>query len=361
VSDAAAGPRSMASGERGFTLIELMISLVLFAFAIAGVLAVAVSMSQGMREQRAAVGAENSARIPLDYIADALRQASPGVPIGTTLNSVTSTMVNGNIGDTLACTYGALTVTNNFGGAGWDQLDVIYAAGAVVTSLRLAIPAGVWAGGGTYDVLDGSQLAVNDSVVISNLAGTAYLFQISGKPTVNQITLAPSSCSFNLPSGFPVGSLVIRAVHATFSIGTVDGIPCLMMDPDGPGPATPQLFAEGIEDMQIALGYDVGTGTSCNGAAGSDGIVCETQPPAAANDDEWQGNYPGDSSLLVNGNSLRAVRVTLIARTTSAQVGNTSPFLRPAVEDHAAAGAPDKYRRRILRTIVDMRNFNGSP
>jgi prepilin-type N-terminal cleavage/methylation domain-containing protein len=39
------------SAQAGFTLIELMISLVLFSFVIAGVLAVAVSMSQGFRER----------------------------------------------------------------------------------------------------------------------------------------------------------------------------------------------------------------------------------------------------------------------------------------------------------------------
>ncbi len=63
--------------QAGFTLVELMISLVLFSFAVAGVLAVAVSMSQGFREQRAAVEAEGAVRVPLDFIGDAIRQSSP--------------------------------------------------------------------------------------------------------------------------------------------------------------------------------------------------------------------------------------------------------------------------------------------
>ena len=40
------------TGEQGFTLVELMVSLVIFSFAIAGVLAVAVSMTRAYREQR---------------------------------------------------------------------------------------------------------------------------------------------------------------------------------------------------------------------------------------------------------------------------------------------------------------------
>ena len=122
--------------QAGFTLVELMISLVLFSFAIAGVLAVAVSMSQGFREQRAAVGAETSARGPLDFIADVLRQASPGAPTG-------------NIQDAALCTTtGAVSVLNNQSSlntptvTGWDELDVIYASGGVVTSTRSAYGTG---------------------------------------------------------------------------------------------------------------------------------------------------------------------------------------------------------------------------
>jgi prepilin-type N-terminal cleavage/methylation domain-containing protein len=115
------------SAQAGFTLVELMISLVLFSFAIAGVLAVAVSMAQGLREQRAAVGAETSARVPLDFIGDAIRQASPAVP-------------NGTIWDAATCTSAAITVSDNQSGAtdptvtGWDKLDMIFASGGVVVS-----------------------------------------------------------------------------------------------------------------------------------------------------------------------------------------------------------------------------------
>src|SRR5712671_6050324 len=67
--------------EAGFTLVELMISLVIFSFVIAGILSVAVAMTQGMREQRQAVLAESAVRVPMDFLVDALRQASPGVSL----------------------------------------------------------------------------------------------------------------------------------------------------------------------------------------------------------------------------------------------------------------------------------------
>ena len=77
------------ASQRGFTLVELMISLVLFSFVIAGVLAVAVSMTQGYREQRAAVEAEGAVRLPLDFLVDALRQASPAVSTGLIQDAAT--------------------------------------------------------------------------------------------------------------------------------------------------------------------------------------------------------------------------------------------------------------------------------
>src|SRR5205807_7295177 len=161
------------------------------------------------------------------------------------------------------------------------------------------------------------------------------------------LTLASQCGSINLPSGgYPVGSLVIRAQHATFSIGSVNSVPTMMMDPDAGGSAVAEPFAEGIEDLQIAIGVDV------NG----DGVISEVG--SSANDDEWQGNVAGDSVL---SGSIRAVRVTIVARSTQALAGPISSFNLPAVEDRPAGATFDKYRRRVLRSVVETRNLSGSP
>ena len=321
--------------EAGFTLIELMIALVLFSFAIAGVLAVAVSMTQGYREQRAAVEAESSVRVPIDFIVDAIRQSSPGAPTG-------------NIQDAGTCSNGALTISNNQTSvsnnptiSGWDSLDVIYASGGVVTSSRTAYTTGTT----SIDVDDASQLASGDSIVISD-TNQGHLVKITGI-TNNTLSLANQCSTIVLPaSGYPAGSLVVRAQHAVFTIDSVDTIPTLMMDPDAGGSAAPQPLAEGVEDLQFAIGVDT------NG----DNQVTETG--LAANDDEWQGNFAGDSVL---SGTLRALRVSMVARTTSGLIGSAAPFTRPALEDHAAATTGDQYRRRVLKTIVEIRNMGESP
>lgn len=327
----------MMAARRGFTLIELMVSLVLFSFAVSGVLSVAVSMSQGFREQRAAMAAEAAVRVPLDYLVEVLRQASPAAPTG-------------NIQDAGTCTGAVLAVQNNQGSGsgsgaptGWDRLEVMYASGAVVTSTLDPYD-------GTSNVVrvnDASQLIAGDYIILSN-TGQGHLFRVIGI-SGNYLNLATACAGFIPPAGgkYSPGSLVIRAQHSVFSIGAVDGVPTLMMDPDAAGPSPAEPLAEGIEDMQLVLGID----------SNNDGQL-GVESGAAGNDDEWQGNNAADSALP---GTVRAVRVTLVARTTSGLIGNAAPFFRPAVEDHGSSGSGDKFRRRILRSTVEVRNMAGSP
>ncbi len=319
--------RRHRESQSGFTLIELMVSLVMFAFAIAGVLGVAVSLVQGYRETRMVMSAENSVRVPMEFIADALRQASPGVS-------------SGKIQDTGGtCTTSALTVTST-GGA--DTLDVIYAAGAVVTSSRtdytVATPT-------SLEVADASQLVAGDFVVITDL-DQGHLLEIASI-SGNVLTLVGPACAITLPTGgYVAGSIVVRARHATFSIGSIDGVPALMFDPDATGSSPEEPLAEGVEDLQIAIGID---------SMGVAGTVDELG--AGPDDDDWVYNTSGDTYPVTG--TPRALRVTIVARTGWVP-GVTGSYFLPDVEDRAAGG-PDGMRRRILRSTIELRNMGGSP
>lgn len=313
--------------QRGFTLVELMISLVLFSFVVAGVLAVAVALTQGFRDQRSAITAEQAVRVPLDFIADAIRQASPGVTDPS------------KIVDAATCTVGAITVGNGSGTGGTDTLDLVYASGGIVTSLRTdPFIVGTTT---TMTVSDATQLAQGDYVLITDFA-SGHLYKVTNV-TGSVLTVAGSSCAAYT---YAVGAIVIRAQHATFSIGTVDGNPALMMDPDSGGSAAAEPLAEGIEDMQLAVGID---------ADGSNGI---SEVGNATGDDEWYYNKSGES--YAGSAAIRAIRVTLIGRTLDQLKSATASFARPLAEDHAA-GTADRYRRRLLRAIVEIRNVGGSP
>jgi hypothetical protein len=211
----------------------------------------------------------------------------------------------------------------------------------------------------TVDVLDASQLAINDHIVITDTSqGHYYLITgIAG----NTLTVS-GACATQLPSGgaYGIGSLVIRAQHALFYIGLVDGVPTLMMNPTPTGVNTTDIaaggagqpLAEGIEDLQVALAIDP-TNTSSTAI---------TEIGAGAGDDDWLYNVASETTpALTTSVTLRAVRVTMVARTTNQYIGNTKSFVRPAAENHAASTTLDNYRRRVLRTIVEVRNIGESP
>lgn len=323
--------RSRRRGQRGFTLVELMISLVMFSFAIAGVLSVAVTMTAGFREQRSTIAAESAARMAMDFLADAVRTVSPGVPSG-----------NVQVAQAPCPTLAEpLTVINS--ATAPDEMTLTFAYGSVVTASKTPYAAGTT----SLQVHDYSQLTDGDSILIGN-EDQGILTKIAGAVTSDTLGLAAQSCStltFPGTAGqLPAGSLVIRAMRARFYIADLDGVPALWMDPDADGVGAEPL-AEGIEDMQIAYARDV------NG----DGAISEVG--VAANDDEWSGNVAGDSPLTTG--AYRAVRITLIARTDAAS--GTARFTRPAAEDRAASTTQDQFRRRTLVSTIEIRNLQGSP
>jgi len=318
--------------QGGFTLIELMISLVLFAFAVAGVMSVAVATTRAFREQRAAIATENAARAPLDYLVDALRGASPGAPSGI-------------IGDADQCTTGAaIRITDS--STAPDSLDVVYAAGGVVTttysafsktSTTITIPAAQLANfpAGDYALItDTSQ-----GTIVKVTGVTASALQVAPASSCAVANVYPSSGSY------AAGSILVRAQQAHFSIADLDGIPTLWMDPDGTtGPANAEPVAEGVEDMQLAIGID----TDASGTLTDNGTTA----------DEWTGNAAGD--VLPGTGSIRAIKIVLVARDTKALTGVAS-FYRPAALDRAGSLSADNYRRRVLKSVVEIRNLTGSP
>jgi hypothetical protein len=85
-----------------------------------------------------------------------------------------------------------------------------------------------------------------------------------------------------------------------------------------------EVLAQNIEDIQFAFNLD-GSSTFTNNASSSDVDIT-------------------------------AVRVNILGRTLHAVPGAGYTGERPALEDRAAAGAADAYRRRLLTSIVKLRN-----
>jgi prepilin-type N-terminal cleavage/methylation domain-containing protein len=332
--------------QRGFTMIELMVALTLFSLVTAGMLSVAVTMVTGFSDQEATISTEGASRATIDYLADALRNSSPGVQTGRITNLDSSLCQT----DTLSMTQNTATVP--FGHTS-DSLTVLYASGSVVTTST-----SIFAGAGTLNVIDGSQFEDDDYAVITNFTD-GYFVHIEGH-SATTLTVSSLSCATPFTS-VAAGSTVIRARKATFSIGTMSSdaaanMPVLMMDGDAEGTrittATSEPFAEGVERLEIVIGHD----TDGNGALGLETGV----------GDEWVGNNASDAipaSLAVTGtvaSSVRAARISIVARSARELQGKNN-FRLSAVEDAAQGAATDNFRRRTLTTSVEIRNLGGSP
>lgn len=347
--------------QAGFTLIELMVSLTLFSFAIAGVLAIAVSMAQGFREQRQVVQTESTARSALEYIADAIRMSSPAVTDPEVQLSTSAPaagrphLVVGEIEDTQSpnsplgfCETGAIRVYDNTNAP--DRLELVFASGGTVTSV--ANPG--WAAGTVaLPLTDASNLAVDDYVLVTN--GTkGHVVRITNL-VGNTATVTAPLCTLNDTTSYGRGELVLRVMRARFYVGTFDSItPVLLMDPDGDGPAPEEPLADYVEDFQVAVGVDENNDGNLDDGSGV--------PPS-----EWGFSAGGPVSFTTQASAtpgvrnLRALRITMVARAKSSLPGTAPNFQRPAVENHPQATTMDTFRRRILTSTVDVRNLKGSP
>ncbi len=311
--------------QAGFTLVELMVSLVLFTFAVAGVLSVAVSMTRGYREQRQAITTEGAVRAAMDFLADAVRQASPGLLSGATTDL---TQASGT------CPNVALSVVDSTTGP--DAFTVVYANGAVVTTTRAP-----WTDTTTSLVVaSADNFVAGDSLLLTD-GVTGHLLKITGVNAVTDtltLDLRAGCMAANVPASYVVGTLAIRAMRATFYVGTFDGQAALMMDPGADG-VDPEPLAENIEDMQVAIGVDADI------------------PIDGVQTDEWAFS----NGLGALAGSVRALRIKLVSRTESPLQGGSPAFRLPPSENRTGLSPLDGFRRRVLTSVVDIRNLGGSP
>jgi len=183
---------------------------------------------------------------------------------------------------------------------------------------------------------------------------------------------------FNVPAmlpisgGYEANSSGVRnfgtLTWVTFfiQVDTNSHLPMLMMQQRHltGGASTPQVLAEGIEDLQVSFACDTGTLAGANLAA-LDGQLNEGFDDATRRLDEWWNNVPNDVLPAIGTpgfcNLPTGVRLTLVARTLAPDdlidpvVTGNGPL---DVEDHRF-GSPrptDQFRRRVLTTTVFPRN-----
>jgi prepilin-type N-terminal cleavage/methylation domain-containing protein len=329
---------------KGFTLIELMVSIALFGLIASGAMMLVMS-SLRMQSHSARVDVAQSAlRAGLDFMTRDLLSASGGMSSG-------SLMINGVATNTIALAGGS--------NAGLNSSDVLELYLADVSYDYASVYSDTSATSTTINVDKTSPFSSNPNAILTDLTNAVFVSITSvvppgpGQAGVLNVT-APGTLPVSGYSGLKSFVFVLR--HVRYSLGqcfpntsssnsSYVNQSCLMMDLfDGPpaNPSNPQPLAEGVEDLQVALGYDDG-----------DGIITDNGNTS----DEWYGNAAGDV-LPPPPASLKAVRITIIAISTLNENVLNGSQQRPTAEDHLAAGPPDGFFRRVIRSEVSVRNFN---
>jgi prepilin-type N-terminal cleavage/methylation domain-containing protein len=324
--------------QRGFSLVELMISLALFGLIASGALALVMSGTRTQAHSARVDVAQSGLRAGLDFITRDILSASAGASTGSLVLASSGAVVQ------------PIVVTDG-GANGPDTIEIYTIEAAYIGTVSTAVAAGDTS---ISIVLNDANypFAAGDLVQLCDLTqGT--LVRLTSPVTNTTLTGTVANLPGGL-TGFGIGSYVFKTRHVKYSIGanafgtstSYVNTSALMMDLfDGVnGANNPQPLAEGIEDLQVALAVDANT----------DGTIA-IEDAATANGDEWVLNNSAEAVPATNAN-LKAVRITLVAKSSSAEKG-TFP-VRPAAEDRVAAGTTDGFFRRVVRSEAAVRNFN---
>lgn len=268
--------------EAGFTLIELMISLVLGMIVMGSAIAVLVSQRGSSRLSSQGADIQAEGRIAVDALARALRGAGDfGCwPVSNPINKLnTATAFSENSGGVEGLDHGGATSSLN--AYGKSQLDALHVVSDVVgvtgiTDVLTETTAAQTTSSEDLSVKPGRQgFAVGDVAVISNCINwTKFeVTAVSANATNTLVTLKhESKTSSGTPGGgnaaadlgeiYGVGSSVGKLDTVWWFVGQPDGKPRGLYRLSGMG-GTPVLISPRVHDIRVR--YDVDTN--------ADGIV----------------------------------------------------------------------------------------
>lgn len=303
--------------ERGFTLLELLIAMAITIFVMAAGYSFFTNSFNFSVVHSRKTGMQRETRVAIDILSREVRSAGFGLLDPLTGESHTTTaglssITPSNNADAdpegVASRLDRITLWGGYQFVGTltcspsPCTNPVAAEGSdtiFVTPLPGTDPAA--ADGGTI-TLDGFYTGVVDSVAGPNANGS-YTFTLS-TPLNRDYTSSNS---------------VMLLQQVAYQVQMNGTEPALFRTVNG---GTAQLIASGVEDLQFA--YLMNDGTISNSPAGAATLI-------------------------------RAVRISMLARQQDTS-GTATISARPALEDHAAGTAADRYHRRWVTKVVEVRN-----
>jgi type IV pilus assembly protein PilW len=357
----------MTRSSRGFTLVEVLISVTILAAVIAGISGLLIKQTQASSVQSAQRDLEESGRLALNELGRAVRLAGYGITPIAAFDFAR-----------FACTTpdSPGTCNNGFGrdrNDGPDELVVAWRDPAFSRRVTALSGSGPW----TLTLDNPLTVSVNAGRILELLcdgaADAAYFaFAAQADPpssgpqqiSIRALTVSdgffPSPAPTNACYSTAVALLVERVRYYVANDNT--GVPSLWRD-RGRGQ---ELLFRGVEDLQLR--YDIGqppTGspfaaggvsavnppgcTSAGTATWSFGscVGARGAPSNAATAPDWR-NDPYDSANRYTGHpaNIRSVAITVVARATRASADGTGDDV-PALFNRPAR-ARDSFHRAVM-------------
>jgi prepilin-type N-terminal cleavage/methylation domain-containing protein len=285
--------------NRGFTLIELMIALLITAILVAGGYSLLITQQRTYILQDQVVGVQQDARAALTIMARDIRMAAMMTDIdGFNINGVTE----------------AITPTNNT--AVPDQIRVVYAAEevsvvSVVNSGALQV---------TLDPGGGNRFDTSTRRFVA-FEGVNHVYEIA-------------------PSGISGDTLTLTEPPLAYLDDFSARVYCI------------KVITYNVSGT--ALQRNDGSGNQVLAGAGNESQVEDLQFAYQVEGDTitWY-NTPAEAG--VSNTDIRAVRINLLVR-TAVEDPDDQNYQRPGLEDRTGSGTKDGYRRRVYTTVIKLRN-----
>ncbi len=372
--------------ERGFTLTELLISIVISSVIVAGGYTVLTATNRATISNERAVGTQQNIRVAMELIARDIKQAGFGMPMAPDLpvGGTAGSCATGATGTTAAAIRPVdnnsaipLTAVNDTGA---DTISLVVPRtnptnGAIPGwVLASAAPSG---GAGSFTTITLTATAVTEMVAEGMQNGSGAYVSLGGVRTLPVTSSSGATITLGTPTyapiNFPAGTQVYLLQCVTYQVATGaancgSAGPCLTRTVDsGTAPTITTSLVDGVEDLQFAYGCD-GCNTTIK-AGVPDGVI-----------DDFNGNNTFDIADFQTNRvwsfgtfdpaTIRLAQINVVARQTAVdqgtgegiQAGSLSTPIQ--VSDHLpsndagyAAATYQSFRRRFLTRTVDTRNM----
>jgi prepilin-type N-terminal cleavage/methylation domain-containing protein len=314
-------------GDRGFTLIELMIALALLGIVTSQLFLVFSSQKKAYVTNERILDVQEDARLVIDLLVGETRMAGYMVPRRAGIATIDGTLTTTSTPDTLCVSDPAVLDDNVVANADgrFDGAQV-----SVLAPNRITLAT---AGDFDIDGLGGNDFQIGLGIILAD-GDSSFCARIVAVNTVARtIDFVPNLSVVlgnPIPADFAIGpTVVVPAV--IYEVGTSATGGGIGLTRNG------MLISDEVEDLQIVFGLD----------ADGDNLVDITDA----------AEFPIHSIAALDPSPLRAVQITVTTRHAAQDPEFTGPGSNFTAVANRVAGATDNRRRRRFVTSVVPRNL----